>query len=117
MTYEEQYEKETGKLAIERCTPNEFLYYEDYVKWLHAKLDAQKKGVVWRGWVACDDSGDLYFYKNKPRRSNSGDWLSGNFEHTEIEYDTNLYNSIIGKIKLTWNDEPVKIELRKVISK
>lgn len=61
-------------------------------------------------WVARDKDGELNLYKAKPQRSdaigyNHESWDTLKFDDNGIELDPKLFPD------LTWDDEPIEVEL------
>lgn len=65
------------------------------------KLGRTSKDYAIWGWVARDKNGQLWFYRDKPRRSSDGYWWSANC----IKLDSNIYPF------LHWSDEPIEVRV------
>lgn len=63
----------------------------------------KKIEAVIRGWVARDENGDLFMYSTKPFRDKTTElWFGG---LTMMTPSNDLFPDI------TWDDEPIKVEL------
>ncbi len=57
-----------------------------------------------KGWIARDEDGSVWFHYSKPQRKDEGRW-----ESSICPQPMEIYN--VPLPELTWEDEPVEIEL------
>ena len=60
-------------------------------------------------WVAVDQDGDEYIYRDKPqRRINHTYWINSLGDPNVIQIQTGSIKKLIGRT-ITWDDEPVEL--------
>lgn len=68
------------------------------------RLKGVQKHVTIRGWVARDKDGSVFFYEEKPHRSENGRWLT---------YGYHAYGYVTDEMfpHITWESEPQEAEI------
>ena len=104
--------------CIQKCKEAEIYEqgYNDAVKELK-KLKKTTMGSKYKLWVARDKDGLLVLFRGKPVRDNDyKEWCTNDYCEDKHLYNSCLpINTSLFK-NLTWEDEPIEVELRPAIT-